>query len=632
MKKLVSLLMLAIPFMGICQQKYKITGVISGVPSKAKMYLVYDQGNTFVKDSCRLTAGTFKFSGLFKGPKSAILVLSRTGKYADTGVLDMQSVYLEATPVRVIGSDSVAKAKITGGTLNAQNQEKLRLIKNIKGSVYQQEPKLVTAFVARYPTSKVSLDWLMSFSPKNQWVADSYAKLSPSLKQSTAAKAFGLEIQHFLSVFPGKVAPDFSLSDSKGKIRKLSDFKGKYVLLDFWASYCKPCRAANPGLKALYDALKSTGKFEIVGISADRSKAPWLKAIEEDQLSWTQLIDLPNEGTTKATDLYSVSILPTHYLIGPDGKILSLDVLAKIKKDKVLPAEEKAGVMGRLSDLVETNILTALKKEQLSEVGFKEDFNDVDNQLNTDIGESALSNELGMLKFPEDSLAINRLINTRGTPMYKQKQKMKKAFIASHPNSFLSLYLLNEMEIMYSTESYAAAFNALSDQLKATSIAEKIKARLEKGNATPVGTLAVDFKRIDQFGKTVKLSDYKGKLVILDFWGTWCIPCRLTHPHLKELYSRYKAKGLEIVAVANEKTKDPEKARVGWLGAIKKDDVNWVQVLNKEGEDNQDIVKDYAITSYPTKLLLDQNGKILMRVIGGMNDEMDILIKSILDK
>jgi thiol-disulfide isomerase/thioredoxin len=356
-----------------------------------------------------------------------------------------------------------------------------------------------------------------------------------------------------------------------------------------------------------------------------------LKAIEEDQLSWPQVVDLPSPGATKATDLYSVSILPTQYLIGPDGKILPPNVLAKIKKDKVLPAEENAAVMGKLSDLIAHDILTALKKEQWSEVGFKEDFDQLDSQLNTDIGESALSNELGMLKFPEDSLAINRLITAKGTVMYKQKQEMKKTFIASHPNSFLSLYLLNELEIMYSTDSYAAAFNALSDQLKRTSIAQKIKARLASGNATPTGTLAVDFKRIDQYGKTVKLSDYKGKLVILDFWGTWCIPCRQTHPHLKELYSQYKAKGLEIVAVANEKTKDPEKARSGWLAAIQKDDVNWVHVLNKESVDNQDIVKDYAITSFPTKLLLDKNGKILMRVTGGLNDEMDVLIKSILD-
>jgi thiol-disulfide isomerase/thioredoxin len=98
------------------------------------------------------------------------------------------------------------------------------------------------------------------------------------------------------------------------------------------------------------------------------------------------------------------------------------------------------------------------------------------------------------------------------------------------------------------------------------------------------------------------------------------------------LYAKYKFKGLEIVAVANEKkTSDILKAKQGWLAAIKKDDINWVHVLNNEGTDVQDIVKDYGITGYPTKLLLDKNGKILMRVTGGMNDEMDKMIEKMLN-
>lgn len=629
MKKLVSCLMLAIPLMGVCQQKYKISGVITGVSSKAKIYLVYDNNNTFYKDSCILNSGAFSFSGKLEEAKPATLVLGREGKFTDRGQVDMLSIYLEPTPLKIVSKDSLSRAEITGGELNTNNQEKLRLIKNIRGLRHLGEPELVADFVSKYPASLVSLDWVMSFSAKTSWLADCYAKLTPQLKQTKAAKEFGLEIQRFLAVAPGKMAPDFSLPGPNGKLIKLSDFKGKYVLLDFWASYCKPCRGAHPELKELYAALKPTGKFEILAVSVDRTKAPWVKAIEDDQIIWPQVADLAHPGQNKAAELYSVSILPSQFLIGPDGKILPLSVLVEIRQRKALPVENTPSI-GRLSDLSEARMLAALKKEGLSGAGFKEDFDQLDNILNTDIGEAALSDELGKLNFPQDSLAIRHLLNTKGVSLNKKRQEMKKYFIAAHPNSFVSLYLLNEMELMYAADSYVAAFDALADRLKQTAIAEEIKSRFVKYKATAKGSFAKNFSRKNQYGRQINLNDYQGKLVILDFWGTWCIPCRQTHPHLKELYSEYKAKGLEIVAVADEKNKDTEKARAGWLAAIKKDDVNWVHVLNKEGVEDQDIVKEYGITSFPTKLLLDKNGKILMRVTGGLNDEMDTLIKSIL--
>jgi thiol-disulfide isomerase/thioredoxin len=630
MKKLVSCLMLAIPLMGVCQQKYKISGVIAGVSSKAKMYLVYDKDHTFYKDSCILNSGVFSFSGKLEEAKPATLVLGREGKFTDFGEVDMLSIYLEPSPLKIVGKDSVSKARITGGELNTNNQEKIRLIKNIQGLRYLQEPKLVADFVSRYPASLVSLDWVMSFSAKTSWVANCYAKLALELRQTKAAEEFGLEIQRFLTVAPGKVAPDFSLPDPRGKLIKLSDFKGKYVLLDFWASYCKPCRGAHPELKELYAALQPSGKFEILAVSVDRTKAPWVKAIEDDQIIWPQVADLAHPGQNKAAELYSVSILPSQFLIGPDGRILPLSVLGEIRQNKALPADNTPS-MGRLSDLSEASMWAALRKEGLSEAGFKEDFDQLDNLLNTDIGEGALSVELGKFNFPQDSLAIRELLDTKGVSLNKKRQEMKKRFIAAHPNSFISLYLLNEMELMYATDSYVAAFDALADRFKQNAIAEEIKSRFVKYNATARGSLAKNFSRKNQYGKQISLNDYQGKLIILDFWGTWCIPCRQTHPHLKTLYSQYKAKGLEIVAVADEKNKDTEKARAGWLAAIKKDDVNWVHVLNKEGAADQDIVKEYGITSFPTKLLLDKNGKILMRVTGGLNDEMDTMIKSILE-
>ena len=117
-------------------------------------------------------------------------------------------------------------------------------------------------------------------------------------------------------------------------------------------------------------------------------------------------------------------------------------------------------------------------------------------------------------------------------------------------------------------------------------------------------------------------------MVILDFWGSWCGACRQSHPQLKELYEAYKDKGLEIVAVANENGRG-EKA---WHEAIEKDDVNWVHVLNDEGIKKMDIVKAYQVNCYPTKFLINRDGRILLRITDLLNVEIEEMIEAILEK
>lgn len=118
----------------------------------------------------------------------------------------------------------------------------------------------------------------------------------------------------------GKV-PDFKLPDMKGNIVKLSDYKGKYLLVDFWASWCKPCRVKAKELKKHYPRLNELG-VEVVGISCDENKNQWLKAIEEDQPMWIQLlIDKKINGSDTADD-YKVEFIPTLYLISPEGEVL----------------------------------------------------------------------------------------------------------------------------------------------------------------------------------------------------------------------------------------------------------------------------------------------------------------------
>ena len=120
----------------------------------------------------------------------------------------------------------------------------------------------------------------------------------------------------------------------------------------------------------------------------------------------------------------------------------------------------------------------------------------------------------------------------------------------------------------------------------------------------------------DLDGKTIDFNALKGKYVLLDFWGSWCKPCRASHPHLKELYGKYKDKGFEIVGVAEEHSASAEASRQAWTKAIEQDSLPWIQVLNNENIKGFNAVASYDITAFPTKILLDKDGNIIGRYVG----------------
>lgn len=156
---------------------------------------------------------------------------------------------------------------------------------------------------------------------------DTLNALAQSLKQrfpssaivstqfAAAGKAMG--IPHV-----GGVAPDLTLPDTAGKSFTLSSLRGKFVLVDFWASWCPPCRAENPNVVKAYQQFKNKN-FAIVGVSLDQEKGPWLKAIHEDHLDWTQISDL-QFWQSKAVDAYGFTGIPYNVLLDPQGRILAI--------------------------------------------------------------------------------------------------------------------------------------------------------------------------------------------------------------------------------------------------------------------------------------------------------------------
>lgn len=224
-----------------------------------------------------------------------------------------------------------------------------------------------------------------------------------------------------------------------------------------------------------------------------------------------------------------------------------------------------------------------------------------------------------------DSLALHREIRE----ISMSRSNRQKKFIRSNPGAYASVFLLGRMTNQYTADNYVDAWKSLLPTYKNTPEAEGIKKTLQKLAPTMAGTPVFAFERLDKDGNPVSPELLKGKTYLLDFWGSWCGPCRASHSHLKSVYRKYKRKGFEIVAIAHERGKTLEDSKTNWLKAIQEDQINWVHILNQDGIEKQNLVSTYHITAFPTKILVGADGKIIFRISGGATDDLDKALERI---
>ena len=353
-------------------ESFTVKGTVGKLNSPSKVYLSYRQNKTVITDSASIKNGMFELKGQVSNPVKAKLVLDHAGKGLQSlRTPDFVELYLERGVVSLTSKDSVYNAVVVGSVVNDDNRkltEKLAAAKNKmkvmmaeyyaapdekkKSKEFQDETEkrynaitkeiqeIESAFIRDNPNSYVSLDIIKNTggSIPNVEVLDSLFKsLTETIRNSSAGKELSERIDKLKLVAVGAIAPDFTQMTPENQPVKLSDFKGKYVLIDFWASWCGPCRAENPNVVKVYNQYKDNG-FTVLGISLDNEKGrdAWLKAINKDQLTWTQVSDLKGWYNEVAA-LYSVKAVPQNFLIDPNGKIIAKnlrgeELAAKLKE------------------------------------------------------------------------------------------------------------------------------------------------------------------------------------------------------------------------------------------------------------------------------------------------------------
>jgi len=169
---------------------------------------------------------------------------------------------------------------------------------------------------------------------KNYEVYKNYAAvLENELGDSPIAQEFITEVKQMGKLAIGQVAPELALPNPEGEIVKLSSLRGNYVLVDFWAKWCKPCRMENPNVVRMYDKYNDKG-FEVYGVSLDRRREDWLQAIEEDNLHWTQVSDL-KFWNSEAAKIYNVNSIPFALLLDPEGVIIGKNLRGRALEQKL---------------------------------------------------------------------------------------------------------------------------------------------------------------------------------------------------------------------------------------------------------------------------------------------------------
>jgi peroxiredoxin len=325
-----------------------------------KILLQYSNGSERITDTCILDGNRYKFTGSLEEPTLTLLIALPFKDSSNTKSMgtppETLNLFIGKGKIKVVSVESFTNISISGVTVYHREYKKLMTLlapsKELFRNTYElywkaqknkqtNEMKILrqridsTTLIQNAIHAKFAKE--NSTSPLALWALNNYItvdfdafyadsifnRLPQAVKTSITGEKVKDNIKVAKRVGIGRVAPEFTQPDSTGKLINLSMFYGKYLLIDFWASWCVPCRNENPGLVKAYNQFSKNG-FEILSVAIEKSgdRKKWLDAIYHDKLNWTHVSDLKFWDNSVAK-LYYINALPQNFLLDPSGKIIA---------------------------------------------------------------------------------------------------------------------------------------------------------------------------------------------------------------------------------------------------------------------------------------------------------------------